>query len=75
MTNIRRFGSILGWSLLAIVGGAVAYFLLSTVTGIEVSWFGIPIGLAVGQVSYYAIQQARRSAVSDVGRIPRLRGI
>src|ERR1051326_472164 len=45
---------VLGWSILAVFGGAIVYSLFSMLTGMESSLIGIPVGLAVGQTMYYA---------------------
>ena len=39
---------VFGWSLLAAVGGAALYGVFGALTGLSVSLFGIPAGLAIG---------------------------
>lgn len=53
-TEHRRFLRVLAWSSLAAIGGAIVYSLFTILTNMEASLIGIPIGLAVGQVMYYA---------------------
>ncbi len=50
----HHFPRILGWSAIATVGGAAIYALFLTLTGMEPSLFGIPVGLGIGQGMYYA---------------------
>jgi hypothetical protein len=45
---------LLIWSALALIGGAVVYSVFTVLTGMEASVIGIPVGLAVGQTTYYA---------------------
>ena len=45
---------MLGWSFLAVFGGAFIYLAFTILTGIEASFIGIPVGLAIGQTMFYA---------------------
>ena len=45
---------VVGWSVMAVVGGAIIYSAFAMFTGAEASLIGIAAGLAVGQCVYYA---------------------
>ena len=49
----RPVVQVLGWSTLAAVGGAVVYSAFTLLTGLEEALIGIPVGLAIGQATYY----------------------
>jgi len=50
----RSFLHALGWGTLAMLGGGLIYLVFATATGMEPSLVGIPAGLAVGQIVYWA---------------------
>ncbi|MBI2685528.1 MAG: hypothetical protein HYX27_04365 [Acidobacteria bacterium] len=50
----QPFLRVLGWCVLAAIGGAIIYFAFTMLTGMETSLVGIPAGLAVGQTMFYA---------------------
>ena len=53
-TTKGRFIRVLGWSALAVFGGAIIYWVFNLLTGMEMSLIGVPVGLAIGQATLYA---------------------
>src|SRR4051794_34048244 len=50
----RTLVPVLGWSIAAMIGGAMLYWAFAVFTGLETSLAGIPVGLAVGQAMRFA---------------------
>lgn len=44
----------LGWIAVALVGGVLSFSAFTILTGMEESLIGIPVGLAIGQIMFYA---------------------